>query len=223
MIYLALDTSFKSSCISLANDSNVIAEVTLNQNNEHVKSLLPSVDFLLSQCNILRDSISRIIVTTGPGNITGIRVGISTAQGLSLGLNIPIIRVDTSYLLAMNVLNWNGIIWVIINAYSKMLYASSFFSKNHVITRLTNDKIFSIEDICSLIKSPALLIGNGTRIYWNKLYSHNVTLGNELYDTPNPGMLASLGKTLINTKYQINIPEMLQPTNYDFYNEYIKI
>ena len=59
---------------------------------ERVMPLLQ--DMLASQGVAWRD-LSRIGVGIGPGNFTGIRISVSLARGLALGLGIPAIGVST--------------------------------------------------------------------------------------------------------------------------------
>ena len=45
--------------------------------------------------NIRRSRLTGIVVGTGPGAFTGLRVGLATAKGLAHGLGIPIVGVST--------------------------------------------------------------------------------------------------------------------------------
>lgn len=57
--------------------------------NENYKSLEVLQKFLVHHKIQLQD-LKKIIVCSGPGSFTGIRVGVSLAQGLGYGLNIPV-------------------------------------------------------------------------------------------------------------------------------------
>jgi tRNA threonylcarbamoyladenosine biosynthesis protein TsaB len=50
---------------------------------------------LLTEAGWLASSLDRIGVSIGPGSFTGLRVGIACAQGLSLGLGIPLVGVTS--------------------------------------------------------------------------------------------------------------------------------
>ncbi len=53
------------------------------------------LDACLSQAGLQIGDIDRIAVTTGPGSFTGVRVGLSTAKGLAIGLKVPVFGVST--------------------------------------------------------------------------------------------------------------------------------
>jgi tRNA threonylcarbamoyl adenosine modification protein YeaZ len=57
------------------------------------EELLPNIDLLLRNCDVNSDQLDAIAVSMGPGSFTGLRVGISTALGLSLALAKPHIGV----------------------------------------------------------------------------------------------------------------------------------
>ena len=59
------------------------------------ETLLPAIERLLAESGIGRAAIGGIVVGTGPGAFTGLRVGIATAKGLAHGLGRPIVGVPT--------------------------------------------------------------------------------------------------------------------------------
>jgi tRNA threonylcarbamoyl adenosine modification protein YeaZ len=62
----------------------------------HGETLLPSIARFLGEQNLRRSRLIGIVVGTGPGAFTGLRVGIATAKGLAHGLGLPIAGVSTA-------------------------------------------------------------------------------------------------------------------------------
>ena len=60
----------------------------------HSSELLPMTDGLLTEAGLTRADIDGIVVGVGPGSFTGLRVACGIAQGLSLGLSVPILPVN---------------------------------------------------------------------------------------------------------------------------------
>jgi len=57
--------------------------------------LMPLLQDMLASQGVAWRDLSRIGVGIGPGNFTGIRISVSLARGLALGLGIPAIGVST--------------------------------------------------------------------------------------------------------------------------------
>jgi tRNA threonylcarbamoyladenosine biosynthesis protein TsaB len=62
--------------------------------------LIPEIAAMLEGRHATLRDIEAIVVVNGPGSFTGIRVGLSTAKGLSEGAGIPLIAVSRLALLA---------------------------------------------------------------------------------------------------------------------------
>ena len=62
--------------------------------------LIPEIAAMLQRVQATMQDIEAIVVVSGPGSFTGIRVGLSTAKGLAEGAGIPLIAVSRLALLA---------------------------------------------------------------------------------------------------------------------------
>lgn len=57
--------------------------------------MLPLVEGVLAQAGWDKRSLTRIAVSIGPGSFTGLRIGIALADGMSLGLGIDVVGVES--------------------------------------------------------------------------------------------------------------------------------
>jgi len=62
----------------------------------HGETLLPNIGRLLGEQNLRRSRLKAIIVGTGPGAFTGLRVALATAKGLAHGLGLPLVGISTA-------------------------------------------------------------------------------------------------------------------------------
>lgn len=60
----------------------------------HAEFIISLIDKLLREYGLAKREISGIIVSTGPGSFTGLRVGLATAKGLAMALKIPVAGVS---------------------------------------------------------------------------------------------------------------------------------
>lgn len=91
---LALDTATATASLALydltAND--LLAEMTWQARRRHTQDLIPAVQHLLQLGSAQASDLTALAVTTGPGSFTGVRIAISTAKGIGLGLpQLPLI------------------------------------------------------------------------------------------------------------------------------------
>ena len=94
---LAIDTATTRAVVALgAADGTLIASRTWTAGYRHGEELLAQVEALLREGGIGRPALGGIVVGTGPGAFTGLRVGIATAKGLAHALGLPIAGVATS-------------------------------------------------------------------------------------------------------------------------------
>ena len=86
---LALDTSTDLVSVALHDGSSVVGEKINAVERRHAETLTVLIDQLLSDARIEPSELTRIVVGTGPGGFTGLRVGLVTARTLALALRIP--------------------------------------------------------------------------------------------------------------------------------------
>jgi tRNA threonylcarbamoyladenosine biosynthesis protein TsaB len=81
-------------------DAEIIGARTHNEPNQHAERLLGLVEEALKEAGVDKRAIDRIAVGVGPGSFTGVRVGLSIAQGLMLGLGVAGVGVGSLRALA---------------------------------------------------------------------------------------------------------------------------
>jgi tRNA threonylcarbamoyl adenosine modification protein YeaZ len=94
---LAIDTATSRAMIASGSPDGVIDGLTTwLVGYRHGETLLPTIGRFLGEQNLRRSRLVGIVVGTGPGAFTGLRVGLATAKGLAHGLAIPLVGVPTS-------------------------------------------------------------------------------------------------------------------------------
>ena len=94
---LAIDTSSSRVVVALGRaDGSSIGETDWAAGHRHGETLLPAVGRILAENGVAQASLTAIVVGTGPGTFTGLRVGLATAKGLAHGLGVPIVGVASS-------------------------------------------------------------------------------------------------------------------------------
>ena len=93
---LALDTATTRIVVAVGSaDGTLLAADTFEGRYRHSQELLPSVARLLDAQGQRLADVGGVIVGTGPGAFTGLRVGIATAKTLAHEPRLPIVGVGT--------------------------------------------------------------------------------------------------------------------------------
>ncbi len=78
-----------------APDGRVLRVLDWPAGHRHGERLLPGVERLLAETGLARADLAGVVVGTGPGAFTGLRVGIATAKALAHAMGVPIAGVGT--------------------------------------------------------------------------------------------------------------------------------
>src|SRR3972149_1891327 len=79
--------------LALSREGVLQAEVTWRCRRNHTVELLPTIERLLAQAGVTKGELTAVFACTGPGMYTGLRVGVSTAQGLAYALKLPVVGI----------------------------------------------------------------------------------------------------------------------------------
>lgn len=90
---LALDTSTQLGSVALVADAELRSEISARVRSRHGETLLPLVQHALSLGGEDKTTLTHLAVGVGPGSFTGTRVGVATAKGLAIALDLPLVGV----------------------------------------------------------------------------------------------------------------------------------
>lgn len=97
MLILAIDTALEACSVAVLDTAQgeLRACESALIGRGHAEALMPMIARVMQQAEIPFTDLERVVVTTGPGSFTGLRVGISAARGLALAANKPAVGVTT--------------------------------------------------------------------------------------------------------------------------------
>lgn len=91
---LAFDTSAPHCAAAILQDGRIVASCAEPMSRGQAERLMPLLQELLTRTGIAWADLDAIGVGIGPGNFTGIRIAVSAARGLALGLGVPAVGVS---------------------------------------------------------------------------------------------------------------------------------
>ena len=184
MRVLAIDSSGLTATVAVVEETQTVAEYTINYKKTHSQTLLPMIDEVVKMTELDLGTINAIAVAGGPGSFTGLRIGSATAKGLGLALNKPLIHVPTVDGLAYNVFGCEDIICPIMDARRNQVYTGIYtFSKTAgekegrnlvepVFQVIKMQMAVSIEELAERLnryRRPVVFLGDGVPVYENVL------------------------------------------------------
>ncbi|MFO8070302.1 MAG: tRNA (adenosine(37)-N6)-threonylcarbamoyltransferase complex dimerization subunit type 1 TsaB [Polyangia bacterium] len=181
MLVLAFDTSTRLGsvgCLSAPEDGRErYAELTAPADPGHAETLVPRLESILAAGGFGFDQVDLVAFGRGPGTFTGLRIGASTAKGLSRGLGIPLVGVSSLEALAVSS-GREGLVATLTDARRGEVYAALWRVMRRggraVAEPLVEERVLEPGAARSMLEAaaggkPLLLVGDALRRYGEQL------------------------------------------------------
>ena len=94
-LLLNIETATPVCSVAISQNSEIIGILESREDRSHASMLAPFIHEIFKKNAIRKSEIDAVAVSRGPGSYTGLRIGVSTAKGISYAMNKPLIAVDT--------------------------------------------------------------------------------------------------------------------------------
>lgn len=141
---------------------------------DHTRKILPMVQAVLEDAGISLSDLDAIAFGRGPGSFTGVRIGISVAQGLAFGAGVPLIGISTLAAMAQGAYRLDGAqqVLTVIDARMNEVY----FGRYELIDgrmQLVGDEVVSdpvaLVDVRGKLAGRVTCVGTGFETYGETL------------------------------------------------------
>jgi tRNA threonylcarbamoyladenosine biosynthesis protein TsaB len=166
VLCLALDTTTPGGSCAVVIDGVILREAAGDRSRPHDTRLPGDLMALLEEARVDLRAIDIYAVATGPGSFTGLRIGISTMQGLALATGKPLLGVSGFDALARSAADsprvatwvdaWRGEVFAARYEHRREVEAPSVEAPSAILRRVT---------------APTLFIGDGAAAYANVIVS----------------------------------------------------
>ncbi|RKI29310.1 tRNA (adenosine(37)-N6)-threonylcarbamoyltransferase complex dimerization subunit type 1 TsaB [bacterium 1xD8-6] len=168
MKLLGIDSSGMTASAAIVSGDILVAEFTVNNKQTHSQTLLPMIDQVVKMSGIGLEELDGIAVAAGPGSFTGLRIGSSTAKGMALALNKPIIPVPTLEGMAYRMAGFGGVICPLMDARRSQVYTGIYRMSGSRMECLLEQCAVDILDIAAKVNElneNVVFLGDGVPVH----------------------------------------------------------
>ncbi len=159
---ILLDTSGEGLLVALADGPRIVEQAYSVKPRAHAKRLMPTLESVMKAQEWQPDEVDRIVVVTGPGGFTGVRVGMVSAQALGWSWGVAVEGVSS--LLAMALSTTSPKVAVAMDARKQEVYSALFQVQDGMMSRCIPDQVFKPEVWAQYLaqeQDPVTFVGTG--------------------------------------------------------------
>lgn len=168
MKILGIDSSGMVASAAVTADNTLVAEFTVNNKQTHSQTLLPMIDQVVQMSGIALQEMDAIAIAAGPGSFTGLRIGASTAKGLGLALDKPLVSVPTLEGMAYRLVGCNGLVCPMMDARRNQVYTGIYRVTAEQLEVVADQKAVDVQEILQELaeyQEPVIFLGDGVPVY----------------------------------------------------------
>ena len=168
MKVLGIDSSGMVASVAVVEDTQMLAEYTINYKKTHSQTLLPMLDEIGKMIELDLSTIDVIAVAAGPGSFTGLRIGSATAKGLGLALKKPLVSVPTLEGIAYNFCGSDKLVCPMMDARRSQVYTGIYKFSGNELEKVEDQMAVPVEEILAKLNQigqEVVLAGVGVPVY----------------------------------------------------------
>jgi tRNA threonylcarbamoyladenosine biosynthesis protein TsaB len=214
MLILAVDTATEQGSLALVAADQLLMEYSLERHGTYLTRLLPGVDLLFKHTGRRLEELAAVAASSGPGNFTGLRIGLATAKALAWSLACPLVAVPTMEALAAQFPYHPCPIGVVMDAKRGEVFWGLYSCPEHLPQTITAPVRLPMSQLPARLAPPLLLTGPGLdacREILEAVQSAGVSLAPPEMRTPRAATVARLARRLLSQGLTAS-PARLVPT-----------
>jgi tRNA threonylcarbamoyladenosine biosynthesis protein TsaB len=158
---VALETSAREASVAVRRGMAEV-EVLLEPARAHAGDLLPALDRILRELGASPRELSVVLVGTGPGSYTGLRVGIATALGIARGSGAVLRGVPSGETLCFGRLRPGEEAAVLLDARAGELYFAHFRRTEDEVEVVRAPCVLHPDEVAAVLPSEGPIFGDAT-------------------------------------------------------------
>lgn len=168
-VVLALDTSTEQCSVAIVAGERQASRAVVTP-REHAQRILGLITEVLDELQLQLADVTALVCGHGPGSFTGVRIGVSVAQGLAFSQQLPVYPVNTLAALAQQAIrkHQSGTIVSAIDARMNEVYLASFRNEDGLAVAVQQPQMAPLEPLATTSwwpDGPIAAVGTGWQAY----------------------------------------------------------
>lgn len=165
MLVLGADTAAEYLNLAIFENNKLLSQVSFKNRGTHSKNIISNIEYCYGLADKKISDTDLFAVCTGPGNFTGVRIGVSTLKGISFALNKPLKGVSSldacSYVFRYS----NKKILSVVDARRGEVYYSFYTFKDGILVEKTKESVTKPGYIKDYLNENIIITGNAALLY----------------------------------------------------------
>jgi len=163
---VAVDTTTPAGSVALVEDGAARAEVRVVAADRHSRWLVRAVELVVEGPGLGPCDVDAWAVATGPGAFTGLRVGLSTVQGLALASSRPCVGVSSLDALATLARGSAATIVALVDAFRDEVYSGVYDGAGRPAWPC---RVGPLDAVLESLAGPVAFVGNGAERFRGRI------------------------------------------------------
>ncbi|MEY4717995.1 MAG: hypothetical protein RL563_613 [Pseudomonadota bacterium] len=167
MKLIAVETSTDACSAALFIDGDIREKFAIAP-REHTKLILPMIDELMAEAQLVPSQLDAVALSRGPGSFTGIRIATGVAHGIALGVDVPVALVSTLASMAQALFNRDeevNLAYTALDARMSEVFWGIYRRDSLGLAELLDEETVIPPSNVSCCQQPGHGIGSGWRTY----------------------------------------------------------
>ncbi|HET8865079.1 MAG TPA: tRNA (adenosine(37)-N6)-threonylcarbamoyltransferase complex dimerization subunit type 1 TsaB [Gracilimonas sp.] len=205
---LSIETATDICSVCFQDEMGEVHEKRTERKGSHSELLFLFVRELMEEQNFKMNDLGAVLVSTGPGSYTGLRIAASGVKGMLFGSDVKVFAGNTLAGFAQSI--EKGTVHAVINARRKHLYHQKF-EKDKTLNAISEPRIMELKEIESKLSPLDLMIGTGIDRLSKESMQGVITL--DLINISGKGLISLFNSSVRNNFFAETIAEDLE-SNY---------
>jgi len=173
MKILAVDTATTSLSVAVMDGGSLVTEITRSTGETHARHLMTLVDTALNLSGLSAADLEGFAVTIGPGTFTGLRIGLSSVQGMATAVSRPVAGISSLDALAAQAApvsqETGSVVCAMLDARRQEVYGGCYRHDGQAVMPLSEPRVGPPHVLAGGIDASCIFVGSGALLYQDVL------------------------------------------------------